>query len=385
MNMLASQPHSYGSTIDEANVTLLAIPKSELQVPVLRFGVPGARPKAYLQAGLHADEFPGVLVLRLLAEFLNERAARGDILGEIIIVPSCNPIGLAQQQGGFVVGRVDRATGQNFNRGFPDLARLVASDLKGSLGTDAQSNVAAIRAAMGRALADITPANSMQAMQLELMKLAHDADIVLDLHADNEALLHLYTMPSLWPNAEDLAAEIDARAVLLCEDSGGAPFDEACGAAWARLAAEFPDAPIPPACLSATVELRSNDSVNARDADIDARALLRFLVRRGFVRGEPGGLPRLLSDATPLTAMEQIKSPIHGLIVYRPRLGDTVRAGEVIAEIVPPTGESVAVTCTTDGLLFARHNQPWAWPGKIIGKVAGRIPLPERTGDLLTP
>lgn len=73
-------------------------PGTRRELTVLRFGSPGARPKAYLQAGLHADELPGMLILAILAEMLAEAEARGeiggDIGGEIILVPVANPIGL---------------------------------------------------------------------------------------------------------------------------------------------------------------------------------------------------------------------------------------------------------------------------------------------------
>ncbi|MEW6123357.1 MAG: succinylglutamate desuccinylase/aspartoacylase family protein [Pseudomonadota bacterium] len=353
-------------------------------VTVFRFGQAGARPKAYLQAGLHADEFPGMLVLRYLAAHLAEAAERGEILGEVVVVPQANPIGLAQQENGFLQGRFETASGRNFNRDYPDLAAQAAGALDGRLGPDAQANVATIRAAMGAALERIDPPDELAALRKTLMGLAYDADIVLDLHADNEALLHMYLGTPLWPDAADLAAEIDARAVLLAEVSGGNPFDEACGGPWWELAKRFPDAAIPPACLSATLELRSNDDVDDGLARSDAAALLRFLQRRGLVKGDPGPLPRLLCAATPLDAMQQMRAPVEGLVNYRARLGDQVRAGEVLAEIIDPLGEVTSVPATTDGLLFARHSQKYAWAGKVIGKVAGAVPLPERTGLLLT-
>ena len=61
-----------------------------------------------------------------------------------------------------------------------------------------------------------------------------------------------------------------------------------------------------------------------------------------------------------------------------------MEAGATVAEIVDPLGGSVPVAARTSGVLFARHDQPIAWPGKVIGKIAGRDPLPERTGALLT-
>ncbi|MDE1571114.1 succinylglutamate desuccinylase/aspartoacylase family protein [Aquabacter sp. P-9] len=352
---------------------------------VLRFGTPGARPKAYLQAGLHADEFPGMLALRHLAARLEERAARGEIAGEIVLVPQANPLGLAQHRFGLLQGRFHEASGANFNRDYPDLAAAIGDRIGPRLGPDPAANIATIRAAMGDALADMTGEGEMERLRLTLMGLAYDADMVLDLHADNEALLHLYIGTPLWPDAQDLAAEIDARAVLLAEVSGGHPFDEACGGPWWALARRFPEHPIPPACLSATLELRCNDTVDEALAARDAAALERFLRRRGVIAGGlDEALPRLLCEATPLEAMQQLRSPSYGLIAYVRRLGDTVAAGEEVARIIDPVGESVPVLATTDGLLFARHNQTYAWPGKVIGKIAGAHALPERTGKLLT-
>jgi uncharacterized protein len=356
-------------------------PGTRREVTVLGFGSPGARPKAYLQAGLHADELPGMLVLRKLAALLADREVRG----EVVLVPVANPIGLAQQAQGYLRGRFEANTSVNFNRGYADLAAAVGEALDGALGDDAEANVAAIRAAMGEALASAEPRGEVAALRLALLRLAHDADIVLDLHADNQAVLHLYTGTPLWPGASDLAAELGARAVLLAEISGGNPFDEACGGPWWALARRFPDAAIPPACLAATVELRSNNDVDDRMADDDAHAILRFLVRRGVVAGEVRALPRPECEATPLDAMQQVIAPAAGLVVYRVRLGDLVATGATVAEIVDPLGgEPVPVLARTDGVLFARHDQPIAWPGKVIGKIAGSVPLPERKGALLT-
>ncbi len=359
-------------------------PENLRSLTVLRFGTPGARPKVYMQAGLHADELPGMLVLRKLAAELEEAAQEGRIAGEIILVPVANPIGLSQIHGGYLRGRHDDETGENFNRGYPDLAGMISGTIGAQLGEDAAANVGAIRAAMASAISGLPIRSEIDGLRIRLMELAHDADIVLDLHADNEALVHLYTGNALWPAAADLAAEIDARAVLLCDLSGGHPFDEACSGPWWALAAQFPDLPIPPACLAATVELRSNNDVEERLADDDAAALMRFLKHRGAVAGEAGSLPRLLCEAMPLEAMQQVTSPASGIVVYHVRLGDTVRAGEVIATVTDPLGGSTDIEATTEGILFARHDQPYAWPGKVIGKIAGKEPLPERAGQLLT-
>lgn len=370
----------------EDNPLAVQPPGEALAVTVFRYGRAGAGPKAYLQAGLHADEFPGMLALHHLRGMLDEAERQGRILGEVVLVPQANPIGLRQQVGGFLVGRFDTQTGGNFNRDYPDLAALIGDELDGALGSDPAANIAAIRAAMGKALAALpTPDSPVASLRQILMRLAHDADFVFDLHADNQALRHLYVGTPLWPNALDLASEIDARAVLLAEVSGGNPFDEACSGPWWALAQRYPDAAVPPACLAVTLELGCNDDVDIQTAKDQAAALYRVLERRGVIEGPTDSrLPELRCEATALTAMEQVKAPVAGLVAYRLRLGDRVRAGEVVVTIVDPLGETVDVVAETDGLLFARHSQTYAWPGKVIGKIAGKAPLPSREGHLLT-
>lgn len=378
-----SDPNGAGAARREM-ITLPGIaPGTRREITVLRFGAPGARPKVYVQAGLHADELPGMLALRMMTPLLEAAAARGEVIGEVVVVPVANPIGLAQHRNGVLLGRYETNTSGNFNRDYADLAPAVIAAVAGKLGPDAAANVAVIRAALGAALAGIEPVTEIAAMRHALLTLAHDADFVLDLHADNQACVHLYTGTPLWPDAADLAADLGARAVLLAELSGGNPFDEACGGPWWEVARAFPEAAIPPACFAATVELRSNNDVDEDLARGDVEALLRFLRRRGVLAGDPGPLPEPLCAATPLEAMQQLVAPVTGLVAYKARLGDVLRAGDVVAEILDPLGGAVAVLARTDGVLFARHDQPFAWPGKIIGKIAGAEPLPERTGALL--
>ncbi len=79
---------------------------------VHRFGTPGARPKIYIQAALHADETPGLLV----AHHLIRRLRGAAVSGEIIVVPMCNPTGIGQIVEGVHVGRYALDGSGNFNR-----------------------------------------------------------------------------------------------------------------------------------------------------------------------------------------------------------------------------------------------------------------------------
>jgi predicted deacylase len=83
-----------------------------------------------------------------------------------------------------------------------------------------------------------------------------------------------------------------------------------------------------------------------------------------------------------------VKSPGAGIIAYKRRLGDRVKAGDVIAELVDPMADDPAaarrpIATRADGLLFTRKRTRFARAGEGIAKVAGSVPLPHRKGRLL--
>ncbi|MBV8651628.1 MAG: succinylglutamate desuccinylase/aspartoacylase family protein [Alphaproteobacteria bacterium] len=349
-----------------------------------RYGAAGARPKAYLQAAIHADEIPGMMVMHHLIPRLDALARAGSIKGEIVIVPVANPIGLAQNINGVHLGRFELSGAGNFNRKYPDLATPVGERVAGRLTGDAAGNVATIRTAMQEVLAEARPRNETDWLRVALLRLSVDADIVLDLHCDSEALMHLYTSDQSWPDAADLSAELGSRATLLAETSGGNPFDEACSTPWIALARRFgPGHPIPPACLAATVELRGDVDVSDALAEQDAAALIRFLQRRDILAGDPGALPAPRCEATRLDAVDVIRAEAAGILAYHRRLGDQIKEDDVVAEIVDPMGPRIPCTSRTDGLLLSRRGNRFVRPGDTIAKIVGTRTLPERLGGNL--
>ncbi|MBI1207969.1 MAG: succinylglutamate desuccinylase [Azospirillum sp.] len=375
--------------IDEIRLTN-SQPGTRRVLAAHRFGQPGARPKAYIQAGLHADEIPGMLVAHHLIRRLAAIAAAGDLMGEVVVVPLANPIGLDQRLNGVLLGRHAFGGAGNFNRGFPDLAGDAAARLGPHLGPDAKRNVATIRAALAESLGRQAPADEVGALRLALLGLALDADIVLDLHCDQEAVVHLYTAEQLWPDAADLAAELGCRAVFLADQSGGDPFDEACSSPWWRLASQFgAKIPIPLACLAATVELRGQSDVDDATAEADAAALLRVLCRRGLIAGAAPPPPALGCAATPLAGVDRIAAPAAGIVVHHRRLGEVIAAGEVVATLVDPAAPDAAtarlpLVARSSGVLWSRCRARLAAAGDVVASIAGAAPLRERTGALLT-
>ena len=64
-------------------------------------------------------------------------------------------------------------------------------------------------------LAGWTPDTELKSMRKTLLTLAHDADIVLDLHCDGEAAMHLYALTPQAEQAAQLGALLQAQALLL--------------------------------------------------------------------------------------------------------------------------------------------------------------------------
>jgi predicted deacylase len=366
-------------------------PGTARHIKLHRYGNAGAAPKVYLQAALHANELPAMLVAQHLIALLDAADSAGRITGEIVVVPVANPIGLGQVVDGVQLGRYELTSGQNFNRGFVDHTAALAERVKSLLGADGAANSALIRREWRALVLEQQPTTELASLRRHLLSQAVDADIVLDLHSADEALVHLYFGAARWPDGADLSAEIGSAATLLAADSGGEPFDEVFGNIWAKLRALLgPGHPVDDAALSATIEYRGHGDVEDALAETDAQALLRFLMRRGAVAGDPGTLASPLCAATPLDAVDIMIAPVGGCLVYRVPLGAQVRAGDTVAEIVDPLAEDPArqrtsILSATDGVFYQRRALHLVRPGQSCGKIAGSRALPSRSGVLLEP
>jgi uncharacterized protein len=353
-----------------------------------RFGRAGSRPKAYLQAAIHANELPGAMALHHLMPMLMAAERRRLIKGEVIVVPTVNPIGLSQLVGNNHLGRYDFVGRENFNRNWLDLSGAVAERIGRRLGGDPARNVALIRRAALAALAELRPMNELQTLRAEVMKLSIDADVVLDLHCDMEAVLHLFISRQDWPGqAQALASDIGAAATLYNDPyPESLTFSGVNSALWARLARRFPEAAVPQACLSATIEYRGQHDVNHGLGEADARNLYRYLVRRGIVSGRAGPLPRLKAEATPMEGMDVGYAPATGMLTYHLPKGSAVRKGMPVCEVIDPRDPGgpkarIQVAAQTDGILFSRRpDGRLVWPGSVLFRIAGKQPLAHRKG-----
>ena len=364
-------------------------PGTSRKLLVHRYGIRNGSPKAYIQASLHADELPGMVVAHHLMQLLEKADNQGLLRGEIVLVPAANPIGLSQRLNNVHLGRYDLGKASNFNRDFPDLTEAAADLLVGQLTENAAENVILVRRALVEALGNYETPDELSALRVTLLRMSIDADIVLDLHCDFEAEMHIYLGTPLWPDAQDLAAWTQSCAQLLALDSGCVPFDEANSAPWWRLQDKFPDRPIPAGCLASTIELRGQSDVSDSQAEVDARAIYNFLCGRGLIDDDVPERPELLIEATPLDGVDTVNAPCPGIVVFHAEPGEIVKVGHHVADIIDPMAVDPEMARTpvytrTDGVVYARLRDKIAQPGDTILKVAGHKTLPGRQGNLLS-
>jgi uncharacterized protein len=349
----------------------------------LRFGAQGARPKVYLQAGLHADEMPGVLVLQHLIALLEQASAEGRTLGEVLVVPAANPIGLSQWVFQRPLGRMEADSLHNFNRGFPDLATRAGDLVDGQLGDDPATNAGLIRAALVQAVAEAKAQarTDMVEGQLTLLGWSIDADHVLDLHCDHQAVMHLYASPARPADTSLLCRCTGAKLALIQDVSGGHAFDEAHTVPWLRLRQRFGDR-VPEGCFSATLEYRGQFDVSDALAAGDAAGLMAYLVGVGAVLGDAAPLhpdaPHL-----PLGGAGEVFAPQGGVVTWDARPGDPVAEGQVLGHVTDPmTRVRLPIRASNAGLLFRLELWRSCLRGQSLAHVAGKTVLHD--GDLLS-
>ncbi len=360
---------------------------SRKSVTSFHFGEAGHGTKIYIQASLHAEELPGMLVAHHLRAQLETAEAAGLIRGEIVLVPVANPIGLAQRLDHKPMGRFELDTSENFNRHYPDLAAAVFPHVVEKLGDDDAVNVKLVRQAIGDYLAQWEPDTELQSLRRTLLQLSHDADYMLDLHCDCEGVLHFYTEEPCWPSMAPLAHFLGAQAILLARNSGNRPIDECLSSAWWQLAERLKVAgkqhALPQGCCSTTIELRGELDVTHVFAKQDALAIVNWLQFIGVWSCDQAPVvPAPRCAATPLAGSETLNARTPGVVVYAAEPGQLMKVGDLVAEVIDPIDNVTEhVTAGVAGVFYARIRDRYITAGGELGKIAGTTPF--RNGNLL--
>lgn len=358
------------------------VPGTQRCIDSFHFGPQGCGKKVYIQSSLHADELPGMLVSWKLKQQLQELEQCGLLQGEIVLVPVANPIGQNQHLMDVHLGRYELENGHNFNRHYLDTYPEVRRSIEDTLTSDPCANQQIIRDAMKQALINQSVQTEYQSHHQALQLLSYDADVILDLHCDFEAILHTYSTYYSWPGIEPLARALGSEVNLLANDTGGEPFDCSVDMVWQRLHQEFGDK-IPQGCLGATIELRGQADVCDEDAEKDANAIIQYLHNLDIISGDTM-MPEHCAPSSDLAAVETLTAPTGGLLVLKAAPGDWLQAGDVFAEVINPITDQIEpIRVTQAGRVYSRSNRRMATAGMLVGNVAGENVI--RSGYLLAP
>ena len=364
-------------------------PGRSTEFSYFRIGPKDATKKVYLQAALHADEQPGILILHHLLQLLRTADAAGELSARFVVFPMVNPLGMGDIEFGQHQGRYNRGTGVNHNRAWPVLYDAVGEALVSKLGADAEENLRQVRATLRDWVENLPRVTALDQWRQCIIREACDADYVFDVHCDDDSLVHIFTVPQLAENMQQLANWTGAAATLLAEDSGGGSFDEVWPAIWLRLASECPDKPVPLPVVSCTLEYRGRfdtfDELNRQDAE----NLYGYFQEQGLIGGKPIGQKKEAPAPTDLRATEYLRAPQAGLLAYCVTLGDWVEKGDRIADLIRLDGEGafverIPLVAGTSGQVISRKITKYVWANANISKIVGTDILESRNGYLLS-
>ena len=304
-----------------------------LTIPVYRLTGSGSGPSVYIQANMHGAEVQGNAVIYQLLEQLKTAT----LASNITLVPYANPIGCNQKSGEFTLGRFDPITGTNWNRMYHDHSELVDDFADEYINADDTT----VKRVFRQRLIDATAAildgpsyaiNTGKRIALNLQKLAHQADIVLDLHTGPISAKHLYC-PEY---AKASARYFDIPHVLLIPNEFDGAMDEASFCPWWQLSLAFKQRgrDFSVAVEAFTVELGSQEKIDLTEAKRDAASLLSYLTFKEALLNSEYQPQKMTRYGCYLKDYFAYYAPMGGMVEYTAELGSHLKAGDTIAHIL---------------------------------------------------
>lgn len=306
---------------------------AKLTVPVYRFHGQSDAPSVYIQANMHGAEVQGNAVIYQLLERLRHLT----ILGDITLVPYANPVGCNHKNGEYTLGRFDPITGVNWNRMYHFNPDIIMPFVQAHSGATEQE----IKAGFKQALLDdideqldhnMYGLTTGQRIAYQLQKMAHQADLVLDLHTGPISSKHLYC-PEY---ARASASYFNIEHTLLIPNEFDGALDEATFCPWWSLAQTYAEQgrPLVLNKESFTVELGSQEQIDLDVALDDANSVLTYLQYKGVVAGEAFVPAPMTRYACYLKDYKAFYSPMGGMVDYLAEFGEPLAAGEPLARIL---------------------------------------------------
>ncbi len=336
-----------------------------LQVYKFRGSQPGK--KVYIQSNLHGAEIAGNTVIHHLIEFL-QTIKDTDLVGEIWLVPVCNPIGTNERSHHFASGRYCAYEGKDWNRIFWDYEKQ-AGDLSAFVQSQLQFPVEVIRENYSRKIkekfADASQNTHISGVpytdkyRYQLQSLSIDADYLIDLHSSsNQGLTYLY----YFRDRQDSAKYFQLDFGILLDKYDGDAFDEAFIKPWLALELAFQrlGRNIQFDVEAWTLELGAGMQINPESVGMGVWGVKNYLVHKGVLQTPIDSPSNSNSHAMSLksrTRDTRYYAPRGGMIQSRVELGREVKTGDTLYQIISFNKEGklptvMNIIAEQDGLVY---------------------------------
>ncbi|MFW6358821.1 MAG: M14 family zinc carboxypeptidase [Chroococcales cyanobacterium] len=335
--------HPQISTID-----LLQLASGDrLSLQVYKFEGYQCDKKVYIQANLHGSEIVGNAVIHQLIEFLCG-LDETQILGNIWLVPLCNPLGANQRSHFFSTGRFNSYDGKDWNRIFwdyekecSDLEDFAKSQLNLSPLEIQQNYLKRIQKAFAQEFEKLQSPSSLpynEQYRYWLQSLCLDANYVIDIHSSsNDAIDYLFCFHDREESAKRFLLDY---AILMNENQyDGDAFDEAFMKPWLALEKQLKalGKEIIFDIESWTLELGSGMEMKPESVNKGFEGIKNYLIYKGMLK-----LPNTSSNQTKTTFVKFINkdniqkyySPTGGMIQNLLPLGSLVKPGDILYQLL---------------------------------------------------
>ena len=122
-----------------------------------------------------------------------------------------------------------------------------------------------------------------------------------------------------------------------------------------------------------SVYTNATDRIDEASADQAVASVMRFLSRRGLIKyyGHSGYIASVLEE----DELMSVRANAAGIFRRLKGPNDTIRMGEVMAEIIDPYEGDVTmqIVAPTDGIVFFAHNEPLVLENTVVFKVIRRL------------
>ncbi|MGB5959325.1 MAG: succinylglutamate desuccinylase/aspartoacylase family protein [Coleofasciculaceae cyanobacterium] len=330
----------------------------------------GSQPgkKAYIQSNLHGAEIVGNAIIHQLIEFLTT-LNDSQLIGEIWLVPACNPLSTNQRNHNFATGRYNVYDGKDWNRIFwdyekecKDLEAFAKSQLALEPAEIKQNYQQKILACFEKELEKIQSASGLpfnERYRYKLQSLCLDANYVIDIHSSsNQAIDYLYCFQSREESAKAFLLECG----ILMNEYDGDAFDEAFIKPWLALEKKLVEfgKNIQFDIESWTLECGSGMQMNPESVKTGVLGIKNYLAQKKVLHIPEFPLAETQKHQVNLTIKSQVKkyyASTGGMIQSRVQLGSVVKAGQMLYQLLVFNKQGnlpqvIDICAEADGLVF---------------------------------